>query len=238
MVNRCEFENSQDIGAYAKLTNRFCLLPYMEASNSLNVIAEDCADDLMIIHMSVAETPIVGRLAIANSHGVVLPHTAKKHEIDHLKEELPDGVEVSVVTEPFSALGNVVSCNDSIALVHPGLDEETIEIIRDTLQVEVHKCSIGDDGLVGSYSVFTNLGGVVAPTTPPEEIEQLISMFGINIETCTVNQGSNVVSSGICVNDKHLFCGMKTTSHETAALCRIFKTGEHLEIAQDPFFNV
>lgn len=43
------------------------------------------------------------------------------------------------IEERLSALGNVIACNDHVALVHPDLDRETEEIIADTLNVEVFR---------------------------------------------------------------------------------------------------
>ena len=39
------------------------------------------------------------------------------------------------VEERLSALGNVIACNDYVALVHPDLDRETEEILADVLKV-------------------------------------------------------------------------------------------------------
>lgn len=39
--------------------------------------------------------------------------------------------------ERLSALGNVIACNDHVAIVHADLDRETEEIIQDVLGVEV-----------------------------------------------------------------------------------------------------
>ncbi len=43
-------------------------------------------------------------------------------ELQHLRNSLPDKVKVQRVEERLSALGNVIACNDYVAIVHPDLD--------------------------------------------------------------------------------------------------------------------
>ena len=42
--------------------------------------------------------------------------------MQHIRNSLPDGVKLQRVEERLSALGNVIACNDYVALVHPDLD--------------------------------------------------------------------------------------------------------------------
>jgi len=49
-------------------------------------------------------------------------HVLFLKELQHLRNSLPDSVKIQRVEERLSALGNVISCNDYVALVHPDLD--------------------------------------------------------------------------------------------------------------------
>jgi translation initiation factor 6 len=42
---------------------------------------------------------------------------------------LPEDIKLQRVEERLSALGNCISCNDYVALIHPEIDKNTEEII-------------------------------------------------------------------------------------------------------------
>ena len=141
----------------------------------------------------------------------------------HLRNSLPDSVVVQRVEERLSALGNVVACNDHVALVHTDIDRETEDIIADVLGVEVFRQTIAGNALVGSYCKFTNQGGLVHPRTTIEDLEELSSLLQIPLVAGTVNRGSDVISAGLVTNDWSAFCGMDTTSTEISVIEGIFK---------------
>ena len=224
MVSRYKFQNSSDIGAYARITNSYALLPFSTSENFFSVFEERLAEHIPVFHASVAGTALLGRLTCGNAKGLLCPSTTTDYELQQLRDCLPDAVSIQRVDERFSALGNVISCNDHYALVHPELDQQTVEIIQDVLGVEVFRATIGGEALVGSYSVFTNRGGILGGANVTiEELDELAGQLHIELTAATCISGQTVVGAGVCANDWALFAGWQTTALEIANLTRIFK---------------
>lgn len=53
---------------------------------------------------------------------MLVPSNTTDQELQHIRNCLPDVVRIQRVEERLSALGNVIACNDYVALVHPDLD--------------------------------------------------------------------------------------------------------------------
>eukprot|EP01102_Stenamoeba_stenopodia_P012234 TRINITY_DN3835_c0_g1_i1.p1 TRINITY_DN3835_c0_g1~~TRINITY_DN3835_c0_g1_i1.p1 ORF type:complete len:245 (+),score=51.32 TRINITY_DN3835_c0_g1_i1:306-1040(+) len=223
MAVRVLFENSSDIGAFARLTNAYCLVANVGTQESFRAFESELADHIPIVKTSIAGTRIVGRLSVGNRHGLLLPNTTTDQEMQHIRDSLPDSVVVQRVEERLSALGNVIATNDYVALVHPDLDRETEEIIADVLNVEVFRQTIANNALVGSYCAFSNQGGLVHPKTSIEDQDELSSLLQVPLVAGTVNRGSDVIGAGLSVNDWVAFCGLDTTATEISVIESIFK---------------
>lgn len=179
-----------------------------------------------VVHASIAGCRIIGRLSVGNKNGLILPSSTTDVELQHLRNSLPDEIKIHRVEERLSALGNVIACNDYVALVHPDLDKETEEIIADTLNVEVYRQMLSSNPLVGAYSVLSNQGGLVHPKTTTAEMDELSSLLQIPIVAGTVNRGSEVLAAGMVVNDWCAFTGISTTSTELSVIESVFKLNE------------
>ncbi|XP_076635897.1 eukaryotic translation initiation factor 6 isoform X1 [Colletes latitarsis] len=226
MAVRVQFENNNEIGVFSKLTNSYCLVAIGGSENFYSVFEAELAETIPVIHASVAGCRIIGRLCVGNKNGLLVPNTTTDTELQHIRNSLPDNVKIQRVEERLSALGNVIACNDYVALVHPDLDRETEEILADTLSVEVFRQTVASNVLVGSYSVLSNHGGLVHPKTSIQDQDELSSLLQVPLAAGTVNRGSDVVAAGMVVNDWVSFCGMDTTSIELSVIESVFKLNE------------
>jgi translation initiation factor 6 len=223
MANRCQFENSNDIGCFAKLTNAYGLVAIGASENFYSVFEAELQNVIPLIHTTIGGIRIIGNLTQGNRKGLLVPSSTTDQELQHIRNALPDAVHIQRIEERLSCLGNVIACNDYCALIHPDMDRETEEIIADTLGVEVFRETIASNVLVGSYCRLSNQGGLVHPKTSIQEQDELSSLLQIPLVAGTVNRGSELIGSGLVVNDWCAFAGMDTTSTELSVVESIFK---------------
>ncbi|KAN0134526.1 translation initiation factor 6 [Lactarius tabidus] len=178
MATRLQFENSSDIGVFSKLTNAYCLVAIQGSTNFYSAFEAELSEVIPVVHTSIGGTRIIGRLTAGNRHWLLVPSTTTDQELQHIRNALPDAVSLQLVEERLSALGNVIACNDHVALVHPDVDRETEEIIADVLK-----------------------GGLVHPKTSVQDQDELSSLLQILLVAGTVNRGSDAIGAGLVVND-------------------------------------
>merc|ERR1711962_366107 len=226
MALRTNFENSNEVGVFSKLTNKYCLVGIGANANFYSVFESELSDIIPVVHTSIAGCRIIGRLTTGNKNGILCPQNTTDQELQHIRNSLPDEIRVKRIEERVSALGNVIACNDYVALVHPDLDRETEEIVADTLGVEVFRQTVADQVLVGTYCQFTNKGGLVHPKTTTEDQDELASLLQVPLVAGTVNRGADVIGGGMVVNDWVSFVGQDTTATEISVIESIFRLND------------
>ncbi|EYC18104.1 hypothetical protein Y032_0028g1680 [Ancylostoma ceylanicum] len=227
MALRVDYEGSNDVGVFCTLTNGYCLVGIGGTQNFYSLVEAELSDVIPVVHTSISSTRIVGRVTVGNRHGLLVPNGTTDQELQHLRNSLPDQVRVRRIDERLSALGNVIACNDHVALVHAEISQETEEALGDALNVEVFRVSLGQNALVGTYCALSSQGCLVAASTPPETQRELAALLQVPVVAGTVNRGSELIGAGMCVNDWVAFCGLDTTSTELSVVESIFKLGDH-----------
>ncbi|KAK8048419.1 hypothetical protein PG994_010149 [Apiospora phragmitis] len=220
MAVRAQFENSNEVGVFATLTNSYALTAVGASENFYSVFEAELQDVIPICRTTIAGTRIIGRLTAGNRKGLLVPTSTTDQELQHLRNSLPDEIRIQRIEERLSALGNVI--------------RETEEIIADVLGVEVFRQTIADNVLVGSYMSLSNQGGLVHPRTSIQDQDELSSLLQVPLVAGSVNRGSNVVGAGMVVNDWMAVTGLDTTATELSVIESVFRLGEGAAPATSP----
>jgi len=195
------------IGLYIRATEDFAVLGVRD-ERAENYLREELEVDVVVTTISGSE--LVGALACANSKGILVSDQITEKE----KERLSKLFDVHIVRTPMTCLGNVVCVNDRGAVIHPEADEEIISAVRDFLDVEVVKGTIGGIKTVGMAAVVTNRGGLLNPNASEWEVKKVEEVMGVEVGTGTVNFGSDMVGTGLVANSKGYVVGKDTTGFE------------------------
>ncbi len=173
-----------------------------------------------VYRATLVHTPLLGVFLAGNSNGVVIPYIASEREVRRLKEVFSN---LSILPSKMTAVGNIILANDYAALVHPGISERDIEIIKKTLKVEVRKGRIAGIPTVGGVAVVTNRGMLVHPDASDEEIKFLEDFFSVEVDRGTVNGGNPYVKVGLVANSHGAIVGRDTTGIELAKIEQALK---------------
>ena len=104
---------------------------------------------------------------------------------------------VDIVGNPN--VGVFILATDDIAIVPYNLGDEKVEIIKETLEVDVVKSSISGSSLIGSLAVANSNGIVVSPHVLDREVKQFEDM-GLNV--ATIPGQYTAVGNIVAANDK------------------------------------
>jgi len=85
MAVRVQFENSNEIGVFSKLTNAYCLVAIGGSENFYSIFESELADTIPVIHTSVGGCRIIGRMTVANRHSLLLPNSTTDQELQHIR---------------------------------------------------------------------------------------------------------------------------------------------------------
>ncbi len=168
---------------------------------------------------SLANSEIVGIFCALNSNGIVLPKIATEGEVKSFKKTAGGlGMSVAVVGSRFTALGNLILCNDNGAVASRLLSSKEKRIIRDCLDVELESSAVAGLDSVGSCGIATNRGCVLHREAEEGELDRFQEILGVETDISTANFGSPYVGSCGIANSNGAVVGGSTTGPEVARI--------------------
>jgi len=222
-IEKADILGNPNIGVYVFANNEVAIAPPTIPREFEEILIRTLRVK-SVVKTKVGDTVLPGVMIAGNDKGILVPRTIKDEELRAIREGFKGNI--AEVKAPPNALGNIIVANSRAALIYKDLDDEVAKLIMATLEVErVVRGTIAGLVTVGSAAVVTNRGGVVHPDAGHDEIEHLSQLFGVNIDTSSVNFGVFFVRSGIVANDYGVIVGARTTGPEILRISRILGGG-------------
>ena len=206
---RLNFNENPNVGVFCRANNDVAFLKKgLTKKVKTRVIA---ALDVRLVELSIADATIIGSLLSCNSSGVVVTGFISEKNTERIREQ---GFDVCVVKGVYNAAGNDVLVNDHGCLVHPKIDDDSLELIEKTFQVPVKRGTIAQLETVGMAAVVTSKGLLCHPKVTDEEKKVLRELFQVPVMIGTVNHGVPFIGSGLVANHHGAIMGLPTTGIE------------------------
>ena len=213
MLRRINLTGNPNLGVYISVTDQIAIVPFNLPEAMEDSIKETLEID--VIRTTIAGSNLCGALAFGNSKGLIVsPYTLDK-EIELLEEV---GINVAVIPDKYTAVGNIIAANDHGAIVSPLLSEKSIDIIEEHLDIRVERLEIAGFNIIGSLVTVTNKGALVHRETSESELKFVENVFKVDADIGTVGQGINLVGACSIANSYGAIVPENSTGPEMARI--------------------
>jgi len=203
------YNKNPNVGVVARVNDNTALVPSHCPRDFSNVLEKDL--EVEVIKTNICGTSLIGAMTVMNNSGILLPKFVYKKEAEAIKKS---DLNVGILEDKFTALGNLILANDKGAVVNKKFTKGSIRAIEDVMDLEAVKGEIAGFGTVGSLGITTNKGALVHPLAREDEIELIESALKTDVDIGTVNRGAGFVRTGILANTKNVLLGDLTTGPE------------------------
>ncbi|MBE6509232.1 MAG: translation initiation factor IF-6 [Methanobrevibacter sp.] len=211
MLKRVDIVGNPNLGVFILATDDLAIVPYNLLDEKVEIIKETL--EVEAVKSSISGSSLIGSLAVANSNGLVV----SPHVLDREIKQFEDlGLNVATVPGRYTALGNIVAANDNGAIVSPFLSEDAINIIEETLDVDVKATSMVGSDIIGSLIQVTNKGFLISSKAVQSEVRLAQEVFGVEGDIGTVGKGIPLVGACSIANSKGAIVAKDSTGPEMA----------------------
>lgn len=209
-IQQMVYKGDSNLGIFFETNENICLAPRDIDEKNKQTIEKILKTE--IVRISIWDSSLIGLFCVLNSNGIILPKIVFENEIREIKKL---GLNVFIVDDDHTAIGNLILANDKSAVISPLIPKKFEKNISETLDVEVIRKSIANLKFVGSLGVVTNKGLLLYRDVSEEELKGLKEFFRVkHANIGTANLGSPYVGSCIIANSKGVIVGEKTTPVE------------------------
>jgi translation initiation factor 6 len=216
-VFQTDFHGDHNLGLFGKASDKYCIVGNFIQEKTFQNIEEVLR--VKPIKLTIANTDLIGIFCCINSNGILIPKIAKESEIEKfkvLKKEF--GIELKIIKSRFTALGNLILCNDNGAVLSDLFSKKDKREIEECLGVESEYGSVAGMSIVGSCGVASNRGCLLHRDANEKEIENVEKILKVDVDIGTANFGSPFVGSCCLVNSSGGLVGESTTGPEIGRL--------------------
>jgi translation initiation factor 6 len=206
-IEKTDFFNNPNIGLFGFATDKFCVLGNFPSDKYAKMLENTLK--VPVIKARMMGTTLAGIFSAGNSHGIVVSSYLHENEIAELKKHL----HVLVLDTEFTALGNMILCNDHGCVISHELNRFAGKL-EEFLKVPVSVGLIIGIDLVGSLAVCNNEGCLIHKLATAEERDHVGKVLKVPVSPATVNFGNHWVRSGMITNTKGILIGDPTSGPE------------------------
>ena len=203
------YNRNPNIGVFAVVNDNIAVLPTTCPGSFVSSVKE--ALGVEVVRTNICGTSLVGVMMAMNNNGVLLSKHAEEREILALKGA---GLEVGIIEDKYTALGNLVLLNDRAAIISRLFGKRAVKTMEDVLDCEVAPRNLWGFKTVGSLGIATNKGALIHPLVKEGELEWVEDVLGVEVDLGTVNRGVGFIKTGLIVNKNGALIGDATTGPE------------------------
>lgn len=195
------------IGVFAATNDKVTFLPPNTGEEFITLVEDVLKTETAAV--SVASSSLIGVLTSMNSECIAIPRTAYKEEVETLGSFLK-----TVTMEKFTAVGNMMTANDSGIVVSPLFDGADKEQLSESFGIKPKALSIGGIETTGACVAATNKGFLTNPNASKDEVGILSQTFNAGGEVGSLNYGSPFVKGCLIANSSGAIVGSTSTPFE------------------------
>lgn len=210
------------IGLYIKASNSYILYHSSVPERKVSLLEKELNASTIPVYL--VNVLITSPFIAGNKNGIIIPYLFEEYAKEELVKMMKKiDINVGILKNKYTSLGNLILANDKGAVVSPILSIASRKIISDVLDVEIVPATIGRFSYVGSLAVSNSHGALIAPMIREDEKMVIKDILKTSLYTGTINGGVEFISSGIVVNDNGVVVGTATTGKELMTISQAFE---------------